>query len=129
MTGKKRKFGNKYNNATYVISENSYSNLIKKGFKFSLAEESYIYKFVIKKWGKYPVLIGKIKVNEFLGEITVDVFKENGEFYAPFYSTQYGRYDPSLINSINKRIDTEFKKLGIVKSKKLKKEDTNEEKA
>lgn len=123
MTKKK----NKYNNTTYIISDRSYNDLTKKGFKFSISEESYIYKFVIKKWNKYPVLFGKIRVNEYTGEISIDVMKENGELYAPFYSQQYGNYDSSIINTINRRIDKELKKLGIVKMQnKLLKENKDE---
>ncbi len=103
---------NKYSNTSYT-ADICYDELILKGFRFSLTEESYIYRFVIKKWNRYPVLFGIIKINEFTGKITVDVVRENGEFFAPFYADRYGRYDTKFLNAINKRIDSEFNKLGI----------------
>lgn len=114
---RKKNDNNKYNGVSYMITKISYNELSDIGFRFSVAEESYYYKFIIKKWNKYPVLFGKIKVNEFTGEITVDVLKENGEFYTPFYANKYGKYDVNLVNTINRRIDNEFKKLGITKEK------------
>lgn len=118
---KKKKY-NKYNDTIHIITEHSYNKLAKIGFRFSIIEESYIYKFVIKRWNKYPVVFGRIKVNEFTGEVKVDVLRENGEFYTPFYSNKYGTYNPHLMNYINKRIDAEFKKLKI----KFKKENNDE---
>jgi hypothetical protein len=98
--------------------------LIENNFKYfsDISDEDeiyYTYRFPVHKNGGFIVLEGEIIVNLVKKDIEVNVFDyKTRDKYAPFYYIGYGDYTP-IMESINKKILDEFKRLGIKKGKQV----------
>ena len=91
-------------------------------FGFTECQDWWKYTFSIYKWGRITTIYGSVMVMKEDNEIRIDVFRKNGEFYTPFYkSDYYGNYE-IMLNIINSAIKRECKKLGIKEKTNGKKE-------
>ena len=96
-------------------------DLYSKGFHYNklMSDETDLYslRFPVHKYKKYTTLEAEVIVELQTGDIVVNVFNfGTNERYSPFYIQEYGRYD--ILDSINKTIDAQLKKIGAKEVKK-----------
>ena len=85
------------------------------GFKYDYILKDYVYEFPVYKYGRKPVVICKLGINPETYEIWFNVCS-NGALYAAYYNRELHNNN-LVVGIIEKNIQKEFKKLGIVKER------------
>lgn len=94
--------------------------LNKNNFRYNrilsdIEDNIYTCRFPLCKNGFFTTLECELRCIESTGEMSVDVYEYGTRNkYAPFYSVEYGDYSV-MLNSINKKINRELKKLEVIK--------------
>lgn len=94
--------------------------LDEKGFRYNRTfsddeDRVYTYRFPLCKNGYFVTLECEFSCIETTGEIRVDVYEYGTRNkYVSFYCVEYGDYSV-MLNTINKKINSELKKLGVKK--------------
>ena len=118
---RKGKFMERLIDNTYKLPKPNINKLSELGFRYdrklSTSEQAvYYYKFPVLKYKEYTTLECEISINTSNEYVDINVYDENGNMYFPFYHNEYGNHEP-LIKKINKKINSELKRIGIVKIK------------
>lgn len=84
-------------------------------YSFSDYDESvYTYRFPVYKSGIFTTLECELLLFDKSGKVAINVFEYGTrDKYAAFYCQDYG--ENKVLNSVNRNIEKEFEKLGIVK--------------
>ena len=93
----------------YTIDDNSIENLKALHF-YHMGEGVYAKRFPVYYYGKIPTLYGVFVANNEDKNINIDVFDENGNLYAPYYSSYNNN---EVIRTININLKREMKKCNI----------------
>lgn len=91
--------------------------IIKKFSLYGADETTYLYRFPVHKYNGKTILECELSIDAHNNEVTIDVYNvSNRNPYTAFYSDEIGSYEP-MLKKINKIINSELKKLGVVKCK------------
>lgn len=109
---------NDFENTYKMIAVNK-DKLQSLGFKYSKSSsdsenELYIYRFPVSKYKKHSTLTCELLVELHSGDVIVNVYDNNDNFYTPFYQNRCGNFHVMSIK-IKKSIMKEFKKMEIKK--------------
>lgn len=91
--------------------------LYKRGFKYSLKDEGYIYTFPVVSYKRYPTIFCKITVRDIDDQVDIDVVHPDGERWALYYNRKFGN-TKNYIEGIDKKIHSKMNKLGFIKKDK-----------
>ena len=97
----------------YLINNNDISHLRHLGFTH-IGDGVYQYSFPGYIWQGYQTIQVKITAFDDSKDILIDVFQEDGNFYAPYYHEQ-NYEDHKVLSVIKHNIETECRKLKIRK--------------
>lgn len=111
----------------YIMPNTDIDHLKELGFKYlplrsSDNERIYIYVFPVYKYRRKTLIECNLFVNTTTQEINISVYNYNGTIYAPFYNEQ-NYNNNTVLETVNKKIQSEFRKLKIIKQPKCKKKE------
>lgn len=86
------------------------------GFKYDCILKDYVYEFPVYKYGRKPVIICKLGIDQETYEIWFNVCSTNGVLYAAYYDREFHKNN-LIVGIIENNIQKEFKKLGVVQER------------
>lgn len=108
-----------YLKANYKMKNCTKEKLYDLNFKYDIGADMYMFKFPVVTQNKEPVILCNLGVELDTGRVNINVKKENGTLYAPWYNEAVTH--EKIINRINMNINRKFKEFDIRKIEKKKK--------
>lgn len=104
--------GNNY----YIKSIND-KKLRNLGYRYIPSEDVYVLRFPLDKYNNHTVIEGKIIIYADTRKVSVDVYTENGESYAPYYQPLHPGFE-EYVESLHNKIYSRFKTYNIIERRK-----------
>ena len=98
-------------NVIYKIEDNSKENLKQLEFQH-IGKGIYRHLFPGYKWQGYNTIMCQFLAYDDTNKITISVYQEDGNLYAPYYREDSNN---DVLKVVNKNIERELKKCGIKK--------------